>query len=108
MEVLIDTLTISNVLHLCQNQQILLSSSIHLLENTFATVFPSDKLADSEGIEPSPFEPKSNVLPLYYESKFKLAESEGFEPPEAFTSAVFKTAAINQLDQLSIKNGSSD
>jgi hypothetical protein len=27
---------------------------------------------------------------------FYLAEREGFEPPEAFTSTVFKTAALNR------------
>ena len=27
--------------------------------------------------------------------KFKMAESEGFEPPEPFGSTVFKTAAFN-------------
>lgn len=29
------------------------------------------------------------------QTRFCLAEGEGFEPPEAFTSTVFKTAAID-------------
>ncbi len=38
-------------------------------------------------------------MQLSYTEQFaigkKLAEREGFEPPEACTSAVFKTAALN-------------
>ncbi len=63
-------------------------------------------MAEREGFEPSvPFEytplAGERLQPLGHLSKdcqvcpYPWAEEEGFEPPEALTSAVFKTAALN-------------
>ncbi len=34
-------------------------------------------------------------IPIHPDRDFRFAESEGFEPPEACTSTVFKTAAFD-------------
>lgn len=50
---------------------------------------------------PGPYEselstgPKSEKPSAMRRALRSFAESEGFEPPEAFTSTVFKTAALN-------------
>ena len=48
----------------------------------------------------TPHEEKTCVFVRHFLGK-KMAEREGFEPSEGFPSAVFKTAALNQLDHLS-------
>lgn len=53
------------------------------------------------GLEPRLYEPKSHVLPLD-EGATTMEEDVGFEPTDPFLeSAVFKTAALNQLRQSS-------
>jgi hypothetical protein len=55
----------------------------------FLTLYPLSKRAPSAS-RPSLLD---SHVPLF---DFHSAEEEGFEPPDAFTSAVFKTAAFDR------------
>ena len=53
----------------------------------------------SRDLNPGPRDYESPALTTELEAlETKMAEGEGFEPPEACTSTVFKTASLNHSD----------
>ena len=64
----------------------------------FSPVFrkvSSNRIARWQAQEPAPFGGMSNSETATAVSRSRVAESEGFEPPDLLQSTVFKTAAFD-------------